>query len=158
MIATFSSAVIIFPLLAGLRLRGTLLPAPARRLARYPQLSKLIKKGRTAQAWHGPSGRRSGLELEAECSPDQGKGAEHTAWGLYDSNLVRILAEQHGHVDGRARLRRREVLDLALSNQRLHLTEERLELQGWAVDVDDAYRLLCRVAKRLGSARGRRCR
>ena len=72
-----------------------------------------------------------------------------------NSNLVGILAEEHGRVDRRARLLRREMLDLALSNQRVHLAKERLKLQGWPVDVDDPYRLLSRVAKRVGNARGR---
>src|SRR5688572_10609079 len=81
--------------------------------------------------------RRSPLDLETERPSEEGQRLEYLIGWFGRSNLARVLAEQHGRVDGGTRILRREPLDLAFVDQPVHVPKERLEALRRLMDVHD---------------------
>src|SRR5437588_9844376 len=93
-------------------------------------------------------------ELEAERLAERGEHPEHDANRPAGGDLVRVLAEKHRRVNRRTRILRRQSFELALGDQFVHVTEERLGPSRRPNSGDDRGRLLAALPKRVHCAGG----
>src|SRR3954453_14002183 len=112
------------------RRRGT---AGPRREPTFPLRSKLRRAG-----W---------LELEPEPLADERQLLEDAVERPGGADLVRVAVEQHRCVNGGSRLLRRQLLELAFADQRVHVAKEFLGTPSRPNAGDDLCGLIAAITK-----------
>src|SRR3954452_6902048 len=93
------------------------------------------------------------LELEPQRLPDERQRLEDAVERPGGADLVRVAVEQHRCVNGGSRLLRRQLLELAFADQRVHVAKEFLGTPSRPNAGDDLCRLIAAITKRVGGAR-----